>query len=412
MLAAPIVPREGPAYVLYTVGTDDAGLLASDERLPGELDRAVLSLVARVVTQYLEGRHAVQLQAQIEAERRQRALAETLRDLANELTSALQLGDVLQRLLDFLHRAVPCERVVGLLRQGEALEVAAARGEVMALGQLTLPAEAPFLSRLAAVGSSVVVDEAVVLGAPRAEAGGEASRPVLCVPVLWSHAESPGGHELRGLLVLGRAQGRGFSAAEADTASLLASQAAIAFRNAALFEEVQRLATTDALTGACNRRHFLQRASRGLHRVLTDKQPVSVLMLDIDHFKSFNDTHGHAVGDQVLRHVAGHCQAVLREVDVFGRLGGEEFAVFLEASAEVAQGVAERIRQAVQTPLVTEGKTLSVTVSVGVAVAARDLLATLPEPDRALAETLRRADEALYAAKQQGRNRVCLAPAG
>ncbi len=183
----------------------------------------------------------------------------------------------------------------------------------------------------------------------------------------------------------------------------LANLAAVAIEKVQLLEQVQRLAITDELTGLHNRRHFFELAEREFERASRYGRPLSAVMLDIDHFKRVNDTHGHAVGDQVLQALAARFRANVRDIDLLGRYGGEEFIALLpEVGLESARVAAERLRQSVaETPIGTAAGPLSVTVSLGVASAAPDC------PD--LPTLLRLADEALYAAKKAGRNRVCCA---
>ena len=152
-------------------------------------------------------------------------------------------------------------------------------------------------------------------------------------------------------------------------AQTFAAQAAIALQNARLFEEVQRLATTDPLTRLVNRRHFFSLAQREHERALRYGRPLSVIMLDVDHFKRINDAHGHAVGDLVLQAIASRCLAARREVDVVSRYGGEEFLVLLpETSLADAVQIAERPRWLIcATPIAAEALQLSITVSLGAA---------------------------------------------
>ena len=164
--------------------------------------------------------------------------------------------------------------------------------------------------------------------------------------------------------------------------------------------EVARLATTDPLTGVANRRRFLEQLGMELDRVRRLGDPATLLMLDVDHFKSVNDTHGHAAGDAVLQHLAELSRLGLRRIDLFGRLGGEEFAILLPGTDRAgAQLFAERFRrQVADTPAQTARGAIPVTVSIGIA----ELGPADPDPDGPLA----RADAALYRAKQAGRNRV------
>lgn len=161
------------------------------------------------------------------------------------------------------------------------------------------------------------------------------------------------------------------------------------------------LATVDALTGAGNRRHFLERAEELLALARRHRRELSLLMVDIDYFKRINDHHGHAAGDEVLRRIVALLTAQLRTSDVYGRIGGEEFAVLLpETGAAAAEETAERLRRAIETVELRAGTgaPLRVTVSIGVA--------SLPATGAPLSELMALADRRLYEAKAAGRNRV------
>lgn len=158
---------------------------------------------------------------------------------------------------------------------------------------------------------------------------------------------------------------------------------------------------TDHLTGVSNRRHFMPLLQQEIIRGNRYKHPVCLLMLDIDHFKDVNDTHGHLTGDLVIREIANICSQSARQIDVVARIGGEEFAILLiEANLSGALVVAERIRDAVEKNVVRSvaGVDISVTVSLGVAQQQMG-----NESEERLIEL---ADKALYQAKELGRNRV------
>ena len=162
------------------------------------------------------------------------------------------------------------------------------------------------------------------------------------------------------------------------------------------------LALTDELTGLYNRRYVFAHLNELLSRIPEGGSDTAVMLFDIDHFKQVNDRHGHPVGDQVLRELAGRAMRQVRSVDLVGRLGGEEFIVVMpETSLAGATIVAERVRAAVAEDLFElqgEGRMLSVTISAGVAVTG--------QLNDGLEGLLKRADDALYAAKNAGRNRV------
>lgn len=166
-------------------------------------------------------------------------------------------------------------------------------------------------------------------------------------------------------------------------------------------ETLERLAATDAMTGLANRRQFFKLAAAEWSRAQRYQRPLALLMLDIDLFKSINDSHGHAAGDEVIRAVANILAAHKRGSDVAARLGGEEFALLLpEATADAAVAAGERLRKLVADAVIlAEGKRIAVTISIGATAAAADT--------RSVEDLLNEADIALYAAKRGGRNRVC-----
>jgi diguanylate cyclase (GGDEF)-like protein len=171
-------------------------------------------------------------------------------------------------------------------------------------------------------------------------------------------------------------------------------------------ERLQGLARHDALTGALNRVGILEAAGTLLSLARRSGQPVSVMMVDVDHFKAINDTHGHAVGDAVLRELATRFAALTRTGEHFGRYGGEEFVFALyPCTAQTARNVAERIRAAIaeQPFLIDSGAAQQVPVTISLGVACSE-----GEPASTVDSLLARADKALYEAKRGGRNRVAL----
>ncbi|MBI4961074.1 MAG: diguanylate cyclase [Desulfovibrio sp.] len=166
------------------------------------------------------------------------------------------------------------------------------------------------------------------------------------------------------------------------------------------FKKLEDLAVTDQLTGVYNRRRLFEEGNRVLDVCRRGGHPCSVLMLDLDHFKAINDVHGHAVGDEVLRHVASTLGSHIRTSDVLARYGGEEFALIAPNSGlHETQQLAERLRHEVEHHAVSSGgKQIPVTVSIGVAVNGHT--------DSDLRGLLDQADKALYLANKNGRNRV------
>ncbi|HUW52535.1 MAG TPA: diguanylate cyclase [Rhodanobacter sp.] len=160
-----------------------------------------------------------------------------------------------------------------------------------------------------------------------------------------------------------------------------------------------KLARRDGLTGICNRQHFLSEAERELQYCKKSARDACLVLIDLDHFKDFNDTYGHATGDRVLMHAVQSCQAHLRSTDIFGRLGGEEFGVLLpECTLDQVAGRVEQLRVAIAT--VADADVLDVVVSASFGVA------TTACSGYELRQLLIHADDALYQAKNTGRNRV------
>ena len=199
---------------------------------------------------------------------------------------------------------------------------------------------------------------------------------------------------------------RGLTREDQRLLSLVGTELGAPLQMAALYEDTRRLATTDALTGLLNRRAFLDAFERERARSDRHAFPLSVLLLDVDHFKRINDSRGHPVGDAVLRGVARILEKVARKSDFVARWGGEEFVLALPQTSEAgARVAAERVRRAVAAEAhpAPEGPPVSATVSVGVASA---------EAPWSVDKLVGRADSAMYAAKSRGRNRVEVASEG
>lgn len=166
--------------------------------------------------------------------------------------------------------------------------------------------------------------------------------------------------------------------------------------------ELRHLATTDPLTGAHNRRYFIDHVNSELKRSHRHGLPLAVLLLDIDHFKLVNDTYGHDIGDEVLVQLVDCCHEQLREADLFGRFGGEEFvAALVQTDSDGAQLVCDRLREQIKALcLRTQQGDLTISVSIG--------LTMLTADDLSIDSVLKRADDALYRAKNAGRDQVVL----
>ena len=205
-----------------------------------------------------------------------------------------------------------------------------------------------------------------------------------------------------GALVVASDRRDAYTTNDLSALEMLASTVAVALHNALRFAHLQSLAITDTLTELVNRRQFLHLLHQEMERARRYQHPLSVAIIDLDHFKLVNDTHGHLVGDWVLREIAQCCRRHLRDIDTLARYGGEEFSLILpETDYEAALQVADRLRLLIATtPMAIDGRLLSLTLSIGVATFQSQLHT---DPARLIAD----ADQALYLAKRRGRNLVC-----
>jgi diguanylate cyclase (GGDEF)-like protein len=214
---------------------------------------------------------------------------------------------------------------------------------------------------------------------------------LMCVPLIAKE-------KLLGVLNVSRVEPSSFSEKDFELFVNLANQAAIAIENARLY----RYAVTDEMTRLYNHRYFQQRLDEELLRADRYENHVSLIILDVDHFKNFNDTYGHPEGDRVLQTVARLIEKSVREVDIPARYGGEEFVVICpEKNAEGSLAPAERIRTAVaEYDFRIKGEPVPITVSLGVA--------SYPDQSKSKPELIKKADYALYYSKSNGRNKATL----
>ncbi|HXL73588.1 MAG TPA: diguanylate cyclase [bacterium] len=215
-----------------------------------------------------------------------------------------------------------------------------------------------------------------------------------------------GGHELLGLIRMESSASGAFRQEDARLLSNFCDLGTVALEHVALYHQTIELATTDGLTGLHVQRYYKDRVRDEIFRALEHKLSLSVMMIDVDHFKRYNDTYGHLTGDKVLRLVAQILKESVRVVDLVSRYGGEEFSVLLvKTPMDGAFTVAERIREKVEEQEIEVGGAKThVTVSIGVA----ELNPSFKDSE----SFIDFADHALYQAKSEGRNRVCLAKPG
>jgi diguanylate cyclase (GGDEF)-like protein len=196
--------------------------------------------------------------------------------------------------------------------------------------------------------------------------------------------------------------GRGIKECDEEKFHILAQQFLLGIKRAYFYKKYQELSITDGLTQVFNRRYFFERFEEEINRSKKFNLIFSFLMIDIDHFKEFNDHFGHLVGDAILREISKVVKDTIRQVDFIGRYGGEELSVVLVETDKVQAGfAAERIRQAIESKRIRiYDEELKITVSIGIS--------EFPFNGKLSQTIVEKADKALYAAKEAGRNRICI----
>jgi diguanylate cyclase (GGDEF)-like protein len=261
----------------------------------------------------------------------------------------------------------------------------------------SLPIKAGLSGHVISTGQSIYIEDLENYDEVESIRFGDSEdvRSILAVPMILRG-------KVIGMISTQNYQARAYTSEDMYLLEMLAAHAAIAIDNTHLFQEVQMLATTDSLTGVNNRRKLYELAEREYSRALRYGHPLAAIMVDIDKFKKVNDTYGHNVGDQVLITFIQRIREKIRDIDILGRYGGDEFVIMLpETDLNSACQVAERLRAAISdTPFETDSEPVTLTVSLGVSVS---------EGTSSLDVLIDRADVAVYIAKEAGRNRVGVA---
>ncbi len=323
-----------------------------------------------------------------------------LYEVARSFTSTLELPELLARISAHVADRLSIPRFsIMLVNPDGTLEVKTAHPPGRGTEGIRFRSDEGACGRAAQTQAAVYIanvesdDEIFV-----ARQGSECeSGSLLCVPMIHQR-------EVLGVLNFQRPLSDAFASEEIEVLTAIADQAALAVKNARLHEETVALATTDPLTGIPNRRHLFAQLDMEIARANRFGTQLSVIMFDIDHFKSFNDEAGHPAGDLVLRQVSALMKSSIRKVDTIGRYGGEEFLLILPQVTKVeAIEVAEKLRRAIADASLEVPRNTGITVSGGIA--------NLPVDATGWERLVDCADAALYAAKRGGRNQVtCYAP--
>jgi diguanylate cyclase (GGDEF)-like protein len=316
-----------------------------------------------------------------------------LHEESSKLLSSLDMDVIARSLTDGAYRIAPSE-IVFFIAKGKEFEV---------LRQLGIPAQKKKIFTLKGTLLDMVVKnkEPFYLSdvrhyrSPVMPFKTDNLGSVFVLPMLYEK-------EILGMLALLSEKINALNPYQIELLEVLGNQASTSIANARFHAEIERLAITDGLTGLFNHRHFQERLSQEFSRIDRFSEPLSVLIIDIDHFKKINDTYGHPVGDAVLKGVADKIRKTIRNIDISARYGGEEFAVILIGTDERgAMNMAERLRKAVMNKTFSADKnTFNVTISIGISTYTKGI--------KRKEELIEKADKALYQAKRGGRNRSIL----
>ena len=327
-------------------------------------------------------------------EQRRRAQLEAINTIARQTTAVLEISELLQQVCSLVLESFGGDHASVLLFEDDRLVLRAHQGRLTPLLKVgdELPLGEGLLAR--AIASRKALVEKDVRQTPGHRSGFRETASAVCLPLV-----SFG--QVLGALLLESASCDAFAPEDLGALESVSDICATAIQNARHFERVRQMAYVDGVTGIFNRRYFELRIAEEIARSARHGLTFSVIILDIDHFKQLNDDFGHLVGDEVLRQVAAILAQQLRRSDVVSRYGGEEFAIITpETGVEGAAAVSDKLRRVMES-WHFPGVERPVTVSAGVA--------EFPAEGNTRDQLVQSADEALYAAKQSGRNCVVTA---
>lgn len=384
ILVAPLQLEGRLLGVVYLDSQVATGIFTAD-------DVGILTALTTHIATSLETARAAQLEITVQTAQRQRDLADVLRATLQSMSDTFDPDEVIWRLLASAKRVMACDGV-WLLSYDEA----AGTVTRVVIDPVTLEVVRSVVAQDARLSDLIEQVKPVVGTRGTVPLALEAD---LATATSWISVPLRIHDGRMGVLVIASQQPQADLGEGLEVAAVLGAQGMTAYDKAVLFMKVQALAVQDELTGIANRRRFFELATRDLAAAIRHNRRLSVLMVDIDHFKQVNDTYGHATGDDVIRVVAARLAAQIRLTDVIGRYGGEEFALLLQ-DAGPGTPLPERLRTSIcAEPIQTRSGDLTITVSIG--------LAFRTAADTDIEALLSRADNELYRAKGNGRNQIC-----
>ncbi len=364
---------------------------------PGDLDEGLLQVLDLLSNQ---ASIAINNARTFEAEREQRRLAQALQHTGRAIQSSLDLEVVLDQILTQIATVIPYHAANLILVENGEMRVVRQQG-FKENGHVILDqSNNGFdISRFATLVRMVDSKKPLIIPDINDSPDWiktESTRQVMS----WAGAPILEGDQVIGFLSLNNHTPNYYNRDHADILSAFASQASIALTHARLHKKIHEMAITDPLTGILNRRGLERWGQYEIDRAKRFNSPLSAIFFDLDEFKAINDTYGHDAGDDVLKQVVSCCQSVIRTIDIFSRVGGEEFLIILpETSLPIAIQVAERIRQTTEEyKFISTCHQIKMTISLGAV--------ELNEEIDTLAELMTTADQYMYQSKRSGRNQV------
>jgi diguanylate cyclase (GGDEF)-like protein len=363
---------------------------------PGELDEDLLQVLDLLSNQ---AAIAINNARTFEAEREQRKLAQALQYTGRAIQSSLDLEVVLDQILTQIGLVIKYHSANLMLVENGYARVVRQHGYQEVTGEE--PDElfhAPFkITRFSTLQKMTESKSPLIIPDTENDPQWVKTRSTETIRS-WAGAPILDEDQVIGFLSLNNQESQYYHPDHTETLAAFASQASIALKHARLHKEIQDMAIRDPLTNVFNRRGLDQWGLYEIERAKRFNSPLSAIYFDLDQFKEVNDTYGHDVGDSVLQQVVTCCLEVIRKIDIFSRLGGEEFFILLpETSLQVAIQVAERLRKAISRfDIKTNSNLIKVTISLGVAEL-NDELTDLPA-------LISAADKYMFQAKQSGRN--------
>jgi len=363
---------------------------------PGELDDVLLQVLDLLSNQ---ASIAINNARTFEAEREQRRLAQALQYTGRAIQSSLDLEVVLDQILTQISTVIPYHTANLILVENGEMRVARQQG-FHEIDERTNQSNAiSDISRFTTLVRMTESKKAMIVSDVTENPDWietDSTKDVLS----WAGAPILEGDNVIGFLSLNNHTSNFYNQDHADILSAFASQASIALTHARLHKRIQELAITDPLTGILNRRGLKRWGQYEVDRAKRFNSPLSAIFFDLDSFKAVNDTYGHDTGDEVLKQVVNCCLSVIRSIDIFSRIGGEEFFVILpETSLPIAIQVAERIRMTTESySFQGNSHQINMTLSLGVV--------ELNEEIDTLSDLMSAADHYMYQSKQSGRNQT------